>query len=701
MTSSYRLFIFLFLLSLNLFGQSNVWNLKYFTTDNSHIQLDQVKAKFDSVDLQSRLYYNAGVSEDYTWILLNTIDVSNNNILQFSNPNIDEIILFQLAGDSILQIDSNVNISIPDDVAIYNSLPTFNIHQLANTILIRTSSNKLNNASLIINNQTDIEKQNYRRDMIVSIYSGILLIMLLYNLFLLLSTRDKSYIWYILFLFAVGGTQLTLQGVTYSLFGNIFPIINKYLVHVFGALSGLTTALFVNFFLRPKSYSKIAYATIIAIILIDIIALAFIPFNPILAYIIIDINAGLGSLAVLILASFIAYKGSRSAKFFLLAWSFFLVAVIVYVLKDTGAIPYNNFTVNVLLFGSAIEVSLLSFALADKINIYRKEKDVAQLLALKAAQDNEHIIREQNAILEQKVKERTIDLQKSNIQLETTLFDLKQTQTQMVEQEKMASLGQLTAGIAHEINNPINFVTSNVRPLKRDIDLIIEMNNQIEEISSTGLDAEVKKESIAKIKSEFEFTYLVQEIDFLIKGIEEGSKRTAEIVKGLRIFSRVDEDDIKFADIHEGLDSTLIITNNLLENKIEIIKDYCIAPKIECYPGKLNQVFLNIISNGIYAIKEKFGDTLGGIISISTRMDNPNFIIELKDNGAGMSSETMRKIFEPFYTTKPVGEGTGLGMSIVYNTIAKHNGTISVQSELGSGTNFIIKIPINQVKNES
>jgi signal transduction histidine kinase len=215
------------------------------------------------------------------------------------------------------------------------------------------------------------------------------------------------------------------------------------------------------------------------------------------------------------------------------------------------------------------------------------------------------------------------------------------------------------------------------------------------------LDAEIKKESIAKIKSEFEFTYLVQEIDFLIKGIEEGSKRTAEIVKGLRIFSRVDEDDIKFADIHEGLDSTLIITNNLLENKIEIIKDYCIAPKIECYPGKLNQVFLNIISNGIYAIKEKFGDTLGGIISISTRMDNPNFIIELKDNGAGMSSETMRKIFEPFYTTKPVGEGTGLGMSIVYNTIAKHNGTISVQSELGSGTNFIIKIPINQVKNES
>jgi two-component system, NtrC family, sensor kinase len=701
MTSSLRLIILFLLLGPNLFGQSNVWNLKYFTTDNSQIQLDQLKTKFDSVDVQNRLYYNAGVSDDYTWILLKANDVSYNKILQFSNPNIDEIIFFQLAGDSILQIDSNVNISKPDGVAIYNSLPTLNIHQLANTILIRTSSNKLNNALLIINNQTDTEKQNYRRDIIVSIYAGVLLIMLLYNLFLFVSTREKSYIWYILFLFAVGGTQLTLQGVSYSLFGTIFPIINKYLVHIFGALSGLTTALFVNFFLRPKSYSKIAYATILAIIFVDIVALVCIPFNATLAYILIDANAGLGSLAVLIVASYIAYKGSRSAKFFLLAWSFFLVAVIVYVLKDTGAVPYNNFTVNVLLFGSAIEVSLLSFALADKINIYRKEKDVAQFLALKAAQENEHIIREQNVILEQKVNERTTDLQKSNLQLEATLFDLKQTQTQMVEQEKMASLGQLTAGIAHEINNPINFVTSNVRPLKRDIDLIIEMNNRIEEVSSTGLDAEIKKESIAKIKTEFEFTYLVQEIDFLLKGIEEGSKRTAEIVKGLRIFSRVDEDDIKFADIHEGLDSTLIITNNLLDNKIEIIKDYCIAPKIECYPGKLNQVFLNIISNGIYAIKEKFGDTLGGIISISTRMDNQNFIIELKDNGVGMSSETKRKIFEPFYTTKPVGEGTGLGMSIVYNTIAKHNGTISVESELGSGTNFIINIPINRVKNAS
>lgn len=701
MISSLRIFILLLLIGPNLYGQSTDWNLKYFTADNSQFQLDQLKSKFDSVAFQNRLYYNAGVSDDYTWILLNVNDVLNNNILQFSNPNIDEIILFQLAGDSVLQIDSNVNLSKLDGVAIYNSFPTFNIHQLTNTILIRTSSNKLNNALLIIGKQSEIEKQNYRRDMIVSIYAGVILIMLLYNLFLFLSTRDKSYIWYILFLFAVGGTQLTLQGVSYSLFGTIFPVINKYLVHIFGALSGLTTALFVNFFLRPKSYSKIAYITIVVIILIDIVALVCLPFNSILAYKLIDANAGLGSLAVLVVASYIAYKGSRSAKFFLLAWSFFLVAVIVYVLKDTGAIPYNNFTVNVLLFGSAIEASLLSFALADKINIYRKEKDVAQLFALNAAQENERIIREQNVMLEQKVNERTADLQKSNTQLETALYDLKQTQTQMVEQEKMASLGQLTAGIAHEINNPINFVTSNVRPLKRDIDLIIEMNNRIEEVSSTGLDAETKKESIAKIKTEYDFTYLVQEIDFLLKGIEEGSKRTAEIVKGLRIFSRVDEDDIKFADIHEGLDSTLIITNNLLDNKIEITKDYCIAPKIECYPGKLNQVFLNIISNGIYAIKEKFGDTNGGVISISTKLKSNTFEIELTDNGVGMTDETVKKIFEPFYTTKPVGEGTGLGMSIVYNTIAKHNGTISVQSELGKGTKFIINIPTKQIKNAS
>ena len=169
---------------------------------------------------------------------------------------------------------------------------------------------------------------------------------------------------------------------------------------------------------------------------------------------------------------------------------------------------------------------------------------------------------------------------------------------------------------------------------------------------------------------------------------------TAEIVKGLRIFSRLDEDDLKKADINEGLDSTIIIVNNLFNNKITLIKEYGNIPLIECYPGKLNQVFLNIISNAIYAINKQHGDKPDGILKISTRHDENTVFVKIEDNGTGMDETTKKKIFEPFFTTKDVGEGTGLGMSITYNTIKKHNGNIVINSELGVGTEFILELPI-------
>ena len=310
------------------------------------------------------------------------------------------------------------------------------------------------------------------------------------------------------------------------------------------------------------------------------------------------------------------------------------------------------------------------------------------------AQENERIIREQNVVLEQKVAERTAALKESNEELNTTLEDLKQAQSQLVDSEKMASLGQLTAGIAHEINNPINFVTSNVAPLKRDVSLLFDIIEKLEEIGLSEVAKQIKESQINEYKDEVEFDYLRIEITHLLKGIAEGSSRTAEIVKGLRIFSRVDEDDLKKADINEGLESTLIIVNNLLNNKITVSKEYGNLPLIECYPGKLNQVFLNIITNAIHAIEKKHGDEPTGELKIITYVDEENVYIKLKDNGTGMDENTKRKIFEPFFTTKEVGEGTGLGMSIAYNTIKKHNGQIILNSALGEGTEFILELPV-------
>jgi signal transduction histidine kinase len=286
-----------------------------------------------------------------------------------------------------------------------------------------------------------------------------------------------------------------------------------------------------------------------------------------------------------------------------------------------------------------------------------------------------------------------VELKASNEELNKTLHELKEAETQLVESEKMASLGQLTAGIAHEINNPINFVTSNVKPLKRDVEMMITMIEEFESISLSEGSVDEKKDKVNALKEEYDFDYLKTEIDYLLKGINEGSSRTAEIVKGLRIFSRLDEDDLKKASINEGIDSTLIIANNLLENRVEIIKDYGNLPMVECYAGKLNQVFLNIITNGIHAVKARHKEGKGQVM-IKTYASEESVFISIKDNGTGMDENTKKKLFEPFFTTKEVGEGTGLGLSIAWNTIKKHNGNVTVNSEQGVGTEFLLEIPI-------
>lgn len=199
-------------------------------------------------------------------------------------------------------------------------------------------------------------------------------------------------------------------------------------------------------------------------------------------------------------------------------------------------------------------------------------------------QENARIVSEQNVILEAKVTERTVELKASNDGLSKALIDLKEAESQLVESEKMASLGQLTAGIAHEINNPINFVTSNVKPLKRDVEMLLEVVETIEKVTFSDIPAPEKQKQIDSYKMDIDYDYLKTEIDHLLNGINEGASRTAEIVKGLRIFSRLDEDDLKRADINEGIDSTLVIVNNLLNNRIEVVKNYGILPLVECYP---------------------------------------------------------------------------------------------------------------------
>jgi signal transduction histidine kinase len=295
--------------------------------------------------------------------------------------------------------------------------------------------------------------------------------------------------------------------------------------------------------------------------------------------------------------------------------------------------------------------------------------------------------------LELELKSDSLEKQKSTIEkknrdLQKTMEKLKSTQAQLIDSEKMASLGQLTAGIAHEINNPINYISAGINPLKRDMADIESLYKKYEEASNNGFDPNKLKDA-KQYSKEIESDFLFEEIKSLLDGIEEGALRTREIVIGLRNFSRMDEDAIKTANINEGIDSTLMLLRNKLKNKIIIKKEYGQIPPIECYAGKLNQVFMNILNNAADAIQDE------GKIIIRTWASDDHVYISIKDNGIGMQENIRKRIFEPFYTTKEVGQGTGLGLSISFGIIEKHKGTISVKSKKNEGSEFIIQLPIN------
>lgn len=266
--------------------------------------------------------------------------------------------------------------------------------------------------------------------------------------------------------------------------------------------------------------------------------------------------------------------------------------------------------------------------------------------------------------------------------------ELKQAQTKLVESEKMASLGVLTAGVAHEINNPVNFISAGIESLTENYEEFKELVHAFLEYNGQQPDPE-KWKRIELLQQKLSPLDMMEEMDELLASVKNGANRTAEIVKGLRNFTRLDEHDRKLFNVEEGLDSTLVILNNHLKNRVDVIKYYGKVPDLVGLPGQLNQVFMNLIYNAADAIPEK------GKIEIKTWVEDESIKISITDNGKGMSEEVRSRIFEPFYTTKDVGKGTGLGLSISFGIIEKHNGQIEVVSKEGFGTTFTITLPLN------
>ena len=284
--------------------------------------------------------------------------------------------------------------------------------------------------------------------------------------------------------------------------------------------------------------------------------------------------------------------------------------------------------------------------------------------------------------LEAKVQDRTKELK-------SAYAELKNTQAIMVHSEKMKSLGELVAGIMHEINNPINFIYGNMTHLdnySKDLIKIIDAYEKYE----VELREEIKKD-VNGIKKDIDYDFLKSDMPDLIKSCKEGAERAKNIIQDLKSFSRMEEAAISDVDIPHEIDMTLNILHNKIKHKAEVHKEYMdYVPKVEAFGGQLNQVFMNVIDNAVGAIKEK-GDIW---IRIKTNELQSHLFIEIEDNGVGMDKETCNRTFDPFFTTKPVGQGTGLGMSIAHKIIKSHQGEISVISKKGEGTKFTIKLPL-------
>ncbi|QEC68919.1 GHKL domain-containing protein [Panacibacter ginsenosidivorans] len=506
---------------------------------------------------------------------------------------------------------------------------------------------------------------------IIYFFSGIYVVMLLYNLFVFYSIKEKSYLYYLYLIFFSLFAIWENTGYTVQIFRSVseFPswITNFDLVS--SSLFGIAILLFTRSFLQTKTYSPVT-DKIFSFIMVALV-LVLIPALFGYSFVATNISGLLGMLtsAITLIAAIRSYKQRYpSSGIFLLANGIFMISIFVYLSlaifkMDQGFL--FNFSIPI---GSAIQIVLFSFALGNRINVLKRQNDESQQKIIEQLKLYGELQDKANRELEQKVEERT--------------KELKDSQQQLIQQEKLASLGEVTAGVAHEIQNPLNFI-KNFSELNTD--LIMELQ---EELNSENIAA--AKEISGDIKCNSE--------KILSHGI-----RVDSIVKGMLQHTRANSSQKEMVELNMMCDEYVGLSFHGLRAKdknfnAKIVKNYDAGiGNVNINRQDIGRVLLNLLNNAFYAVNEKQLVALNEyfpIVTISTTKNTDTFQISIQDNGPGIPQKILNKIFQPFFTTKPTGKGTGLGLSISYEIVKEHNGQLTVNTKEGSFTEFVITIPL-------
>lgn len=703
------------------------------------LTIDSVSASAFSRFVQSNQEnLNFGFTRSDYWLrftVRNTTPAANDWLLEISYPHIDIIEFYEQAdkptsdGSSARWKMKTYGDFLPFGTRTINHrnfviplhLPDTALH----TFYLRVEASGSLQVPMTLSRTHDFYAKSQQTEILFGLLYGILSVMALYNLFVFFSLRSVSYLFYVLYIIPLGIEYFAGSGHAYQYWWSESSWWENQVFLVTNGLWRAALCAFAYQFLDAKVFLPpwLRYV----LFTLGGVSLGMIVVSMLFITEFVRVAGAFQVIAVtstVLISGAVAWqRGNRSARFLVIAMSTFLLGSVINMLRIADIVPSVLVTEYGTHIGSMIEVVVLSLALADRYRIMRLDKELTQqqMLIMQT---------EANQLLEEKVTVRTRELESKNEEIQRQLFildtqaheigetnaalqeknmlleeannELKEVyhslqiaQAQVIQTEKMASLGQLTAGIAHEINNPVNYIIGGVSLLKENIAVIQQLLEKYER-GTEEHHLHVYFAEAEALRRELRLDVLLPHTFKTVEVIAEGAKRTEEIVRGLRTFARPYDNALKKTNINENIDLTVEFLRPQCRDRISITKLYGSLPEIECVPGELNQVFMNVLINAIQAIPPK----QQGEITIRTMQKGEEVYICIRDNGQGISSALQQKIFEPFFTTKDIGKGTGLGLYISFTIIEKHEGSITVASTEGQGTEFCIRLPIHQTDSQ-